>query len=174
MTTQSPTPTLSERFLARLSDLDAGERGRLKRNAGLALVEARQSLGLFYRLAPPTLNEAELEWYFTVATLFPLTEHAPVGNLGQSMRRARNELNGVGLDRRMEILLDADPEQLRYRLRRAVQMLGAQGIPVNWARLLTDLIYWTHPNHFVQRQWARAYFGAESEATAEPTKLTLA
>jgi CRISPR system Cascade subunit CasB len=55
-------------------------------------------------------------------------------------------------------LLDADEGQLAYRLRQAVHLLQANRIRVNWLQLLEDLLYWTHPNRFVQRRWAQSYF----------------
>ncbi len=72
--------------------------------------------------------------------------------------------NAKGLDRRVEILLDADEMQLPYRLRQAIHFLQAnrtRGTLVNWPQLLEDLLNWAHPTRFVQRKWAKSYFAKE-------------
>lgn len=146
-------------FFERLERLDTGERARLKRNAGRSLAEARHTaLGLFYRLLPPGVPVAQEETYFLVATLYPLVEGGGTGNLGAALRKVRQTQNAKGLDRRFEILLDADQPQLRFRLRQAIRLLGTNQIRIDWPHLLADLLHWTHPKRFVQRHWAQSYF----------------
>lgn len=156
MPEREPDPKVEE-FLKRLRALDAGERAKLKRDAGKMLAEA-QSLGLFYRLLPYGLYPAQEETYFLIATLYPLAEEGDKGNLGDALRRARNPKNVKGLNRRVEILLDSDATQLPFRLRQVIRFLKANEVKVNWQRLLEDLLQWNHPQRFVQKQWARAYF----------------
>ncbi|MCP4357480.1 MAG: type I-E CRISPR-associated protein Cse2/CasB, partial [Chloroflexi bacterium] len=31
-------------------------------------------------------------------------------------------------------------------------------IPVDWGRLLKDMLNWNHEKRFVQQQWARSFF----------------
>jgi CRISPR system Cascade subunit CasB len=146
-------------FFSRLEKLNAGERARLKRCVGQTLAEARhEALGLFFRVLPPDIPAFQHDIYFLAASLYPMTEAGGSGNLGDSLLRARTSKNGKGLDRRMEILLDADETQLPHRLRQAVHLLQSNRIRVNGPQLLEDLLYWTHPNRFVQRRWAQSYF----------------
>lgn len=146
-------------FFNQLEKLDAGERARLKRCAGQTLAEARhEALGLFFRVLPPDIPAFKHDIYFLAASLYPMTETDGSGNLGASLLRARTPKNGKGLDRRIEILLDSDEAQLPYRLRQVIHLLQANRIRVNWPQLLEDLLYWTHPNRFVQRRWAQSYF----------------
>lgn len=151
-------------FIERLARLDAGERARLKRNAGKTLAEARDTaLAIFYRLLPPGVPEYHEETYFLVATLYPLAEAGNSGNLGDALRRARAMTReNPGLDHRVRVLLDADAVQLPFRLRRAIHYLASARIPVNWTQLLQDLLAWNHPRRWVQREWARAYFADPS------------
>lgn len=148
------------RFVERLNALDPGNRARLKRHAGKTLDEAPKVLTLFYRLLPESVEPYHEAPFFLVATLFPLAVATEKGNLGDALRALRNDDNAAGLDRRFEILLDADAQQLPYRLRQMVRMLAAQGYPVPWAQLLADLTVWEHPARPVQRAWARRYFHA--------------
>ena len=80
------------------------------------------------------------------------------GNLWDSLFEVRTPKNGKGLDRRMEILLDADEAQLSYRLRQAIHLLQSKNARVNWPQLLEDLLSWTSHSRFVQRRWAQSYF----------------
>ncbi len=155
-------------FLNKLARLDAGDRARLKRDAGKPLAEA-QNLGLFYRLLPYGLSATQEEIYFLVATLYPLAEAGGAGNLGASLHRARdpNPKKNKGLDRRVEILLDADATQLPFRLRQAVRFLKSKRVRVNWPQLLEDTLKWNRASRTVQKQWARTYF-ALPETPAEP------
>lgn len=146
-------------FFSRLEKLDAGERARLKRCAGQTLAEARhEALGLFFRVLPPDVPAFQHDIYFLAASLYPMADAGDPGNLGASLRKVHNSKNAKGLDWRMEVLLDADEAQLPHRLRQAIHLLQSNRIRVNWLQLLEDLLYWTHPNRFVQRRWAQSYF----------------
>ncbi len=156
MSDYQPDPKIAY-FIGRLERLDPGGKARLKRSAGEMLEEARE-IAFFYSLLPNGVQEKQEATYFLTATLFPLAEGNGSGDLGASLRRARNDKNAKGLDRRVQALLDADEAQLAYRLRRAVFFLKSNRVHVNWARLLQDLLQWDAPTRFVQRQWARSYF----------------
>jgi len=145
-------------FVERLARLDAGGLARLKRNAGRSLAESRDALGLFYSVLPSGVPQRQEDTYFLLATLYPLADGGGQGDLGEALRRARTVQNGKGLDRRVKILLDADEKQMAFRLRQAIHFLQSSRVRVNWARLLEDLLRWTHPDRFVQRKWARSYF----------------
>jgi CRISPR system Cascade subunit CasB len=148
-------------FLTRLEKLDAGDRARLKRDAGRALSEA-QSLAVFYRLLIGLPVKQE-ETYFLIATLYPLADAGGSGNLGAALHRARDPKTHKGLDRRVEILLDADSTQLPFRLRQAIRFLKSNRIRVNWQQLLEDLLKWNSPYRTVQKEWARTYFALSTE-----------
>lgn len=172
MPEREPNPKVEE-FLKRLRALDAGDRAKLKRDAGKTLAEA-QSLGLFYRLLPYGLYPAQEETYFLVATLYPLAEEGHEGTLGDALRRARTPKNAKGLNRRVEILLDSDATQLPFRLRQAIRLLKSNEVKVNWQRLLEDLLQWDHPQRFVQKQWARAYFALSEKSNGAGDNLQTA
>ena len=153
-----PSETTINLFIERLKKLDAGDLARLKRNAGRPLAEARDATALFYRLLPAGVAAAQEETYFLLATLFPLAEGGAQGNLGAALRRTQSEKTQKGLDRRIDILLDADGEQLPFRLRQTIHFIQSNRVKVNWTGLLTDLLHWNHPDRFVQQNWARAYY----------------
>lgn len=167
---QPPNDPRVGQFIDRLGRLNPGDRARLKRSAGQSLAEARRgALGLFYSLLPPNVPEYQHETYFLVAALYPLAEDGARGDFGASLRRARNDRNAKGLDRRVIALLDAEDSQLPYRLRQALHLLQSNRVPLNWAILLEDLLAWKAPSRSVQRRWARSYFSASGAAPQPPT-----
>lgn len=159
-----------EAFIDRLTKLDPGSKAQLKRSAGQSLREARHCTGLFYRILPYGVPVWQEEIYFLVATLYPLADAAKEGDLGASLQRARQASNSKGMDRRVEILLDADANQLPFRLRQAIRYLKASEVRVNWSSLLEDLLDWAKPGRRVQQRWARAYF-ADTKPETSPTEL---
>lgn len=59
-------------FIKNLSQLDNGERARLKRNAGNSLAESHQvSLLFFQKIAPYGIKPWQEDRYFLLATLYP-------------------------------------------------------------------------------------------------------
>ena len=62
----------------------------------------------------------------------------------------------------MAILIDAHRGEIPFRLRQAVRLVASHERPIDWRKLLTDLLRWDHPSRWVQKSWARSYFGALS------------
>lgn len=173
MTNLKTTEDLADVFVERLERLDRASLARLKRNAGNSLAESRGVMGMFYGLLPTGVNRYDVPRYFMVSTLFPLAEGGGQANLGASLRRIRKDGNQAGLDRRMERLLDADEEQLAFHLRQALHYIASQRGRVNWSQLLHDLCAWTHPDKYIQRQWAERYYvGGPSEDAETVTEST--
>jgi len=144
-------------FIKNLNGLDSGGKARLKRNAGKRLSEARH-ISTFYRILPFGTPPYEEEIFFLVATLFPLADSGEIQNFGKSLKRARDSQNARGMDRRFEVLLDADEYQLPFHLRQSVRLLYARQVPIKWTQLLKDLLGWSNVDKYVQKRWARDYF----------------
>jgi CRISPR system Cascade subunit CasB len=163
MTVTETTPqTPQQVFIANLERLNPGEKARLKRNAGRTIGEARNATGLFYRLLPrEVINfENQHEWYFLVATLYPLAGSSNDRSLGATLRAIRNQENQAALDRRMNVLLESDARQLPFRLRQMIRLIESHRRGVNWEVLLTDLLAWNRPGRSVQKRWAMHYYGS--------------
>ncbi|MCI0396335.1 MAG: type I-E CRISPR-associated protein Cse2/CasB [Chloroflexi bacterium] len=168
------------RFLENLAGLDDGERALLKRSAGQTLAESGRAMFLFFqKLLPYGVPRRQEESYFLLATLYPFDkrqrqarqeqegEAAPaverIGGLGDSLRRARNEQNETGFNRRLARLLDADAQQLPFQLRQAVMRLANDWVPINWAQLAEDVLNWDRPGRYVQKEWAREYVAPQPQ-----------
>lgn len=158
--TDKEVDPLIQTFINRLGQLDPGDRARLRRNAGKPLSEAKDVIGLFYHLLPHGIPIYQEETYFLVATLYPSADAGGKGDLGNRLKQAQNTNNNKGLDRRIEVLLDAEPTQMPFRLRQAIRYLRSCRVKIDWEQLLSDLLQWNHPDRFIQQRWARSYYAS--------------
>jgi CRISPR system Cascade subunit CasB len=97
-------------------------------------------------------------WYYVTATLFGLfPRHQSGQSLGRAFRPLRKKSDSM--EARFVALLNAHPEDLDDHLRHAVSLLKANEQPLDWFRLLDDLIQWDYPDGCVQLNWARDFYG---------------
>lgn len=90
-------------------------------------------------------------------------ESTSMGNLGntcKSIEQQRNEKRGddnklTSTERRFQHLLAAERDELHQRVLRMILMAKAQGIPVNYERLETDLRFW---GDRTKTEWAAAFW----------------
>lgn len=154
------------RFVESLESLrDSGDRA--------ALAHLRRGLGrrrgLVAEMCPyvvPWLgaraNRRREDSYFTVASLF--ASHPKPGGRGSlgsafAVLRGIDAARGESVERRLVALLNCHEEELPGHLRHAVSLLKARDVPVDWAQLLADVQMWGHEDRFVQKWWARDYWG---------------
>jgi CRISPR system Cascade subunit CasB len=170
----TPSSDPIDRFIRRLEALDTGGRARLKRNAGRTFNEARDVYQVFFSILPFNVPEWQQSDYFLIATLYAVGTRRenprpanPPRSFGASLRRVRQQIQGdnddrqISLDKRVETLLDADREQLDFRLRQMVSLLVAHEVAVDWRQLLRDVLAWDREGRYsVQMTWARHYFAA--------------
>jgi CRISPR system Cascade subunit CasB len=78
-------------------------------------------------------------------------------NFGASFKQLGSD-DSSSVERRFVALLNSHRDDLPNRLRHAVSLLRAPGVPVDWAQLLRDIQSWDHPDRFVQVQWARSFW----------------
>jgi CRISPR system Cascade subunit CasB len=166
--------SLEERFIDRLKQLaEGGERG--------ALASLRRGLGQppgtvaeMYRYVEPFLGEQgssarfKESAFYLVAALFALhPKSIDEGNMGGHLAKTRTDAGADALERRFTALLAAHSDDLPEYLRQAVSFLRSKEIPVNWNQLLRDLQNWSHEDRFVQKNWARSFWGGRqsSEST---------
>ncbi len=164
--------SLEERFINRLKELAEGqERG--------ALASLRRGLGQppgtvadMYRYVEPFLGEQgsgarfKESAFYLVAALFALhPKSTDEGNMGAHLAKTRTDSGSDALERRFTALLAAHPDDLPEYLRQAVSFLKSKDEePVNWKELLRDLQNWGHEDRFVQKKWARSFWGGRQPA----------
>jgi CRISPR system Cascade subunit CasB len=110
---------------------------------------------------------------FLVAALFALhPASAPQGNMGDHSRKmAQGAGDDASIQRRFVQLLNMRRDSLATPLRQQIGLLKSQDIAVNWRQLQRDVQNWDHPDRFVQKAWARAYWAPNFEKkTKEDTQ----
>lgn len=148
-----------------------------------ALAALRRGLGQppgavagMYRYVVPWLPEKtsrrQEAAYYLLAALFGY--HPAVGGKGNMGNHfaltCQSGGDNTAIERRFSALLAAHPDDLDSYLRQAVSFLRSKEVPMNWHQLFYDLLAWSHPDRYVQNQWARAFWGRatrESENTEE-------
>jgi len=109
------------------------------------------------------------EAHYLVAGLYAMKkgEHREGRTLAAALGETAKERRSQSVERRFLALLDADRDQIAFRLRQATGLVEGG---FDFARLLDDLLRWFEPNRRVQVRWAREFYGAgspEQERTAE-------
>ncbi len=170
-TTEKEYP--SDLFVERLQHASRGDLAILKRAAGFSISESLATMKAFYQVLPPSVvGTKDEEIYFLVATLYAFNKYKIGENFGESMRLTRVKSSSGSIDKRMAALLNSNfaGEELGYRLRQCVKLVASKEVGVNWKMLLRDLLHWNHPDRYVQKSWARAYFSRKEEnGSVKPT-----
>lgn len=76
----------------------------------------------------------------------------------EAMRRVCDKEKSDSIEKRFTALLDADADELRWRLRSAVTLVASQRIVLDWPSLLNDMLMWHYSNRPVQIRWARSFW----------------
>jgi CRISPR system Cascade subunit CasB len=137
-----------------------------------ALAALRRGLGQppgtvadMYRYVVPWLPEnarpQQEAAYYLVAALFGYhPAEGGAGNMGDHFARARDpQGDDTAIERRFTALLAAHPDDLEFYLRQAVSFLRSKEVPVQWHQLLSDVLAWGHPDRYIQKRWANAFWG---------------
>ncbi|MFM8525916.1 MAG: type I-E CRISPR-associated protein Cse2/CasB [Cyanobacteriota bacterium] len=109
---------------------------------------------------------------YLIAGLWALSQRRTSGNAIPLAQALRRNANSTSAELRFTRLLDADRDELQWRLRQAITLLNASGTAIDWTQLLDDLLRWDSPSRFVQIQWARQYWrqgDPEPEAAGSAT-----
>jgi CRISPR system Cascade subunit CasB len=171
-----------EAFIRHLETLRGGKdaqatRGGENRAAMAALRralsgEARDVLPAYRhigRLLPA--DERERDRCILIAALFadhPRSTSDSKSNMGRHLAELYQVDPGrrQSVERRFAMLLASHPDDLALHLRHAVGLLKSAQVPINWARLLSDVLWWEKGRGKVQRRWAYAFWGPETAPPA--------
>ena len=138
----------------------------LRRGLGVAPGEAPD----MFPYVVPFVKDWNEDDIYLIAALFALhPASGGSGNMGDHMRaHARGAGDDEATERRFVQLLRMRRDTLEPRLRQQISILKSKDISVNWHQLIRDLGYWEHPERFVQRRWAGAFWGySQSEADSD-------
>jgi len=106
----------------------------------------------------PEKNDND-RWYYLIATLFgAYPQHRNGRSLGTAFRPLKKKSDSM--EARFVALLNAHPDDLDDHLRHAVSLLKNNDPPqpLDWFRLLQDLLQWGKTDGRVQLRWAREFY----------------
>ncbi|MGD9582790.1 MAG: type I-E CRISPR-associated protein Cse2/CasB [Lysobacterales bacterium] len=156
-------------WLEELNETDSKARAVLRRSLAF---DPGQHIPAFPYVEPFLKGEQEgwrRDVHYLVAALW--AAHWREGRSGATVSLARAsathqvESGSASTERRFINLLDADSEQIPYRLRQMTALLGEQ--PIDFQTLLDDLIRWNGESKLIQTKWARDFY-----RTLNPTPQT--
>jgi len=151
-------------FITYLESLreDRAALARLRRGLGRPAGTVADMFPYVAPWVPPEAHRTLEDAHYLIAALFASHPDAGgAGNMGEHFRRVVREYerSATAVERRFTALLAAHPDDLDFYLRQAVSFLRSKAVPVNWHRLYADIRWWGHPERWVQRQWARSFWG---------------
>lgn len=127
-----------------------------------------------YPYVEPFLNDEDSYWrrqvHYLVAALW--ANHWKAGRegsvqpIGKAAALHQLASGSASTERRFIALLDADGDELPYRLRQMIALLKEQSI--DFGALLTDLQRWHSPDKRTQNLWARQFYRTLHKGTDLP------
>ncbi len=122
-------------------------------------------------LLPASLDPASWarEAHYLVAGLYALKDgdHWEGRSLTDALRDAGQNRGSESIEMRFLALLDADRDQLAYRLRQAVGLVEGG---LDFARLLDDQLAWFRDDRRVQARWAQEFYRPSKAGQVEEDK----
>ncbi len=165
---------MSQALIDRLWKLERAELAELRRSLAFEAGTHAPAFRIVENFAMHTSSRFESDMYYLVAGLFALVERPnpdkPVPyleprNLGLSVAElfvARQKSKSI--EDRFIALLDADIDQVQYRLRQMIALLKDTAL-IDWVELLKDLKYWNAESKTTQRKWAKSFYRHINTAT---------
>jgi len=162
-------------WLEKLNESDSKVRAVLRRSLAF---DPGQYIPAF-PYVEPFLKGEESGWrrdvHYLVAPLW--AAHWREGRAGAVQPLARacaaHQINSgsASTEQRFISLLDADREQLPHRLRQMIALLNEQ--PIDFERLLSDLLGWHRDDKRTQNAWARDFYRTLNPASQnQPDTVT--
>lgn len=97
--------------------------------------------------------------YILVAALFAMHPGTGGMSLGAALRRVRDLSGSESVEQRFAALLNAHEDDVADHLRHAVAMARSREVLIDWNDLLQGVRGWRHEGRWVQRRWARDFWG---------------
>lgn len=176
-----PPEDLASAFTNHLRQLalreDRAALAALRRGLGKPPGQAPEMFPHLVPWIPRNASTEEESALYLVASLValhpqPLGQHGQgqPTNMGFSYAQLRNRTGSGSEEARFVAMLNAEREDLDHHLLRAVSLLRAHQVGWDWAQLIRDLRWWSHPNRRVRRAWAGAYWAREADVMKPAVK----
>jgi CRISPR system Cascade subunit CasB len=172
---------MSQALIDRLWKLERAELAELRRSLAFDAGTYAPAFRIVESYAMNASSRFRSDMYYLVAGLFALVERpnpdkpAPQiepRNLGQSIAELFvDRQRSKSVEDRFIALLDADAEQVQYRLRQMIALLKDTA-KIGWTELLQDLTNWNSEDKFVQRKWAKSFYRHVNTTNTTETPAT--
>jgi CRISPR system Cascade subunit CasB len=183
MSNQTREQTVPRRYekefvdeLVRAVEKDRAAIASFKRAIGTSVGDSSEAMKNFYKMLPYPIvgNRTKEEIYFMVATLFSYSKRNGELTFPAAMRIMKDQhLLSASMVKRFRVLLDSKfdqdaygnliPGELGRRIKGLLGILKSNNINIDWAELLKDVLNWNHESRYVQKKWARTFFGGQSQ-----------
>ena len=143
---------------------DRGALAALRRGLGQPPGTVASTYRYVVRWLPADAKPWQEAPYYLVSALYAYHPMAGgTGNVGDHFADARDPgSDDTAIERRFTALLAAHRDDLDVYLRQAVSFLRSKEVAINWHQLLFDVQGWGHPDRYVQKRWAQAFWGRAS------------
>lgn len=156
----------SKRFATHLEDIadrrDRGALAALRRGLGKPPGTAPEMYPYVAPLLGANRFPSRERSAYLIASLFgshPMSAHDG-STLTEALLRTKRS---ASYEKRVLRLLSSDSADLGDQLRHIVAFLRAENVLIDWAQLFYDIERWDHPDRWIQRRWAHAYWGMSNE-----------
>ena len=75
------------------------------------------------------------------------------------MRKVAKKTDSESIEKRFVALLNSHREDLFKHMRHSISLSQSRDVPIDWEQLFKDLRNWNHPAGFVQKNWAKSFWG---------------
>jgi len=165
-----------EEFIERIEQLDTGKLAMLRRGCGERDAIAGKC-PWFYGVLRGEGNETTSYLVASLMAQYSTSKiksgsHRDEGDFGSTLKKAFNASGSESMKRRFLILLDSDYNSytgegdLPYRLRQMIRYVAHLRLGVDWPQLFDDIKLWNHPDKYVQKRWARSFYGNQRQDDA--------
>lgn len=112
---------------------------------------------------PSDSNPAQERAYYTVAALMTAASRSGIGNdssIGTALGRASTKLSPTTTNLTLRKVARHTPAGPYTHLRGGVRLIQAASIPMDWARLLSELEHWHYRGPRICTTWQQDYYRA--------------
>jgi len=154
-------------YLNRRADADTSVVATLRRSASHEPGSDPRAYPLIERWTA-ALSERDRQMVYLAASCWAIAARRTSGT-AKSLPQVLRHIRAAGsnsIEARFTTLLDADPDELRWRLRQTISLVSSTGAAIDWPQLLDDLLRWNLPSRSVQSKWARQFWAPASNELA--------
>lgn len=161
-----------EKSLFDPSAIDEKSKIIFRRSAGKMINDCPSAMPVFYRILPSNISEwDENKFFFAICLSCLYEDHGRAIPFETMLKMSLNDEDSrEAMERRIDSMMTADWNDkdgiLALKMMRILKVLEKKlpDVKPDFDKLYKDLKNWNHPDHYVQRSWARSiYYNPEKK-----------